>query len=61
MIDFFKKLFSQESKVKDPVCGMLVDPKTTQYHSTYKEKQYHFCSQGCKNQFDENPTQFTSS
>ncbi|OFZ59891.1 MAG: hypothetical protein A3D92_01230 [Bacteroidetes bacterium RIFCSPHIGHO2_02_FULL_44_7] len=58
MLSFFKKLFSQEGKVKDPICGMLVDPKTTFYQSTYKEKKYYFCSEHCKQQFDENPNQF---
>lgn len=61
MIDFFKKLFSQEGKERDVVCGMTVDPKKTQYHSVYKDKHYYFCSEHCKKQFDQNPTQFISS
>lgn len=58
MIDFIKKLFSQDEKVKDLVCGMMVDPKETPYHSVYQHKHYYFCSEGCKKQFEEDPTQF---
>lgn len=58
MIDFIKKLFSQEGKEKDLICGMMVDTKTTQYKSTYNEKNYYFCSEHCKKQFDEDPKQF---
>ncbi|OGK21688.1 hypothetical protein A2866_04465 [Candidatus Roizmanbacteria bacterium RIFCSPHIGHO2_01_FULL_39_8] len=58
MIDFIKKLFSQEAKVKDLVCGMSVDPKTTKYHSVYNQKHFYFCSESCKKQFDEKPEDF---
>lgn len=58
MINFLKKLFSQEGKTKDPVCGMMVDQKTATFRSVYQEKDYYFCSEHCKKQFDENPTQF---
>lgn len=59
MFNALKKLFSQEGKEKDPVCGMMVDPKTSQFHSMYKDKHYHFCSEHCKKQFDENPKSYT--
>lgn len=58
MLDFFKKLFSDEGKEKDPVCGMSVDSKTTTLHSVYEERHYYFCSESCKKQFEENPKQF---
>ena len=58
MHGFFKKLFSQEGKVKDPVCGMAVDPAKTKFKSVYQDKEYFFCSQNCKNQFDQNPQEF---
>lgn len=61
MIDFIKKLFSQDRKEKDPVCAMMVDAKKTSYRSTYQEKHYYFCSEDCKKQFEENPKQFISS
>lgn len=45
MFNFFKKIFSQEGKEKDPICGMMVD---TNY----------FCSEHCQKQFEENPKQY---
>ena len=58
MIDFIKKLFSQSTKEKDPVCGMNVDPKTVKYHSVYNNKHFYFCSESCKKQFDVRPQDF---
>ena len=58
MFDFIKKMFSSEGKVKDPVCGMSVDPAKTKYKSEFKGATYYFCSDHCKTQFDQNPEQF---
>ncbi len=46
--------------MKDPVCGMTVDPKTAKYSSEYSGTTYYFCAQGCKKRFDANPEQFLS-
>ncbi len=40
--------------VKDVVCGMTVPKGRSKYFSTYKGKDYHFCSASCKNLFDKN-------
>jgi Cu+-exporting ATPase len=37
---------------KDPVCGMMVDEKSTKWKSTHGGKTYYFCSEGCKRAFD---------
>ena len=58
MFDSIKKMFSSEGKVKDPVCGMNVDPKNTKFKSIHKRKEYFFCSTNCKTQFDQDPQQF---
>lgn len=42
----------------DPVCGMQVDEKQSAAQSEYKGQTYHFCSQGCKAKFDQNPQQY---
>lgn len=42
---------------RDPVCGMEVDEKT-EFRSEYNGKVYYFCSQHCKNEFDENPQKY---
>ncbi len=44
--------------VKDPVCGMDVDPKTAAAKSEYKGQTYYFCSKGCKADFDKSPEKF---
>lgn len=44
--------------VKDPVCGMDVDPKTAEAKSEYKGQTYYFCSKGCKVTFDKNPEKY---
>jgi YHS domain-containing protein len=43
---------------KDPVCGMMVDEKTTKLKSQYRGKTYYFCAQACKSTFDKNPTRY---
>jgi len=45
--------------VKDPVCGMDVDPKTAAGKSDFQGKTYYFCSQGCKKAFDKEPQKYT--
>jgi YHS domain-containing protein len=47
--------------VKDPVCGMNVDPKTASNKSDYKGQMYYFCSPGCKKAFDQNPEKYLKS
>ncbi len=44
--------------VKDPVCGMTVDPDTAKHAHELSEATYYFCSEGCKNKFAENPDQY---
>ena len=44
--------------VKDPVCGMMVDPKKAAGKSDYQGKTYYFCSPGCKKTFDQNPAKY---
>ncbi len=44
--------------VKDPVCGMDVEPKTAAGKSEYKGQTYYFCSTGCKKDFDKEPEKY---
>jgi len=44
--------------MKDPVCGMDVDPKTAAGKSEYKGQTYYFCSSGCKRAFDREPEKY---
>ncbi|MEW5976309.1 MAG: multicopper oxidase domain-containing protein [Acidobacteriota bacterium] len=45
-------------KVKDPVCGMEVDPKSAAAKATYKDKTYYFCSVADKEQFEKAPEKY---
>ncbi|UZJ44543.1 heavy metal translocating P-type ATPase [Marinimicrobium sp. C6131] len=44
--------------VKDPVCGMTVDPHTAEHRSQHGGKTWYFCSSRCQSRFDENPEQY---
>jgi YHS domain-containing protein len=44
-------------EASDPVCGMTVDPKTSE-KADYKGKTYYFCSEDDKNTFLKAPDKF---
>jgi Cu+-exporting ATPase len=44
--------------VRDPVCGMTVDPHTTPHRSNYAGRTYYFCSAGCLAKFLTDPQKF---
>ena len=44
--------------VKDLVCNMEVDEKTTKWKSEYKGKTYYFCASMCKQKFDKNAEKY---
>ena len=44
--------------MKDPVCGMQVDPAKAVGTSEYRGTTYYFCSKGCKTKLDANPGQY---
>lgn len=44
--------------MKDPVCGMEVDPATAAGSSEYEGATYYFCSEGCKKDFDAEPSKY---
>ncbi len=46
------------TSVKDPVCGMDIDPMTAAGKSEYKGQTYYFCSLGCKKSFDKEPEKY---
>ncbi|MPR06157.1 heavy metal translocating P-type ATPase [Microvirga tunisiensis] len=45
-------------KVKDPVCGMMVDPHVTTHRAQYEGKPYYFCSSGCQSKFTADPARY---
>jgi YHS domain-containing protein len=40
----------------DPVCGMRVDRHQTPHQTRWQEQTVHYCSAGCKETFDADPT-----
>src|SRR6185312_1204762 len=44
--------------VKDPVCGMTVDPQTTAHHAGHDGHDYHFCSARCREKFVADPAAY---
>jgi Cu+-exporting ATPase len=44
--------------VKDPVCGMEVDPAATPHRAEHHGRQYHFCSAGCLAKFRAEPDSY---
>ena len=44
--------------VKDPVCGMTVDPQTTLHRTTHSGTDYYFCSAGCRQKFEAEPARY---
>jgi Cu+-exporting ATPase len=46
--------------VKDPVCGMAVDPEITAHHGDHAGHAFHFCSAGCRTKFLADPDRYLS-
>jgi Cu+-exporting ATPase len=44
--------------VKDPVCGMNVDPTTSRHHAEHGGQTFHFCSARCHDRFIAAPKQY---
>lgn len=43
---------------KDPVCGMLVDPKQAAGQRQHQGKTYYLCSPDCLKKFDQAPQRY---
>ncbi len=49
---------SKPDAMRDPVCGMSVDPATAKHHTEHAGKAYVFCSAGCLAKFTANPGKY---
>jgi Cu+-exporting ATPase len=47
-------------KTIDPVCGMTVDPTSSEHRFEHSGETYHFCSAGCRTKFAAAPESFLS-
>ena len=48
----------KSAMVRDPVCGMLVDPAKSAHRADYAAKAYFFCSAGCRAKFLADPKKY---
>ena len=44
--------------MKDPVCGMTVEPETAVGAWEHDDQVYYFCSVGCLERFKQDPQRF---
>ena len=44
--------------MKDPVCGMDIDPRNAVATGEYQDKTYHFCSTACHDKFQAGPEKY---
>ena len=51
---------AEAGTVKDPVCGMMVDPHATPHRAEHGGKPYYFCSAGCRSKFEADPARYLS-
>jgi Cu+-exporting ATPase len=53
-------MYSEEVEmlVKDPVCGMQIQTEDAVGSSEYQGQTYYFCSEDCKESFDQNPEKY---
>jgi YHS domain-containing protein len=42
----------------DPVCGMEVDENGAKERSIFEGRTFYFCSQDCREEFDEAPEEY---
>ena len=44
--------------VRDPVCGMTVNPTTSKHRFDYRGETFHFCSASCRTKFAADPVAY---
>lgn len=44
--------------MRDPVCNMEIDEQSATGRSEHEGHNYYFCSESCKNEFDQHPEQY---
>lgn len=49
------------AQVKDPVCGMRIEEKDAVAEVEYEGTTYYFCSDDCRETFEEDPEDYAES
>ncbi len=60
-IVIFLGVFALAEEVRDPVCGMKLDPAKAKFSTEYMGKKYYFCSADCQAEFKKNPGKYVPS
>jgi Cu+-exporting ATPase len=47
-----------KASVRDPVCGMTIDPATSRHRFDHRGETFHFCSAGCRTKFAADPQKY---
>ena len=50
----------EDVMTQDPVCKMDVDERTAEFSAQYAGRKYYFCSEECKDDFEEHPEQYAA-
>lgn len=53
-----KAAAGEAAVVRDPVCGMTVDPATAKHSVRHQGRDFYFCSAGCKAKFEAEPQKY---
>ena len=48
----------EASSVRDPVCGMTVDPASAEHRADHAGASYFFCSTRCREKFEAAPARY---
>jgi Cu+-exporting ATPase len=51
---------AEDGKVRDPVCGMMVDPATARHKADHEGSTYYFCNPRCREKFIADPQRYLS-
>ena len=49
---------AEAAMVKDPVCGMTVNPQEALHRAAYEGQTYYFCCAGCRTKFTADPQRY---
>ena len=52
------KAKEETGRVKDPVCGMTVDPHTAKHRAEHAGRTYYFCADRCRTKFVADPARY---
>ncbi len=53
--------YQEGNEAIDPICKMKVEIDSAEFYSDYQGRRYYFCSQNCRDTFDNNPETYEDS